>query len=416
MSDLAAEQVEGVPAGLPVEGLPDLAWPADESRLQLLREMREARGAFLDRASVRFSQSQPYRGLAPGVVADVVASVGGLYDTFLTCLDDDRGFTPEEMLRLEREGSKRAKQGVPLEGVEAMFRAGLQDAMSMLHDLATDAVNDNPAGMGVVANLDMTLAGLAMTAVAAMAEGHRKLQGDVARMISEFVASAAESEQRRTSTTATRYALVVLVPPHAADVVARASAVRALVDGRVLAVASPPVHAPRFHTAVAVCFTEDAELDDACSRVALEHGLSIVISRFRSVGEAIRNYDIVKEHLHLLGGPSVAPQVVHGRDITYRAMLHGLDDNITSMLIDSILGATVDLSDTERTDVIEQLDRSLDVWNNKTEMARALGTHRNSVYSFLNRVEELTGLRADDGRSALLLRVAVDAVNLRDQA
>lgn len=412
MNGGATEQFDGVPAGLPVKGRRALTWPADEIRSQLLREMREARQQLLDHVTARFSQFEPYRGLAPSVAADVLASIRRLYDTFLACLAESRDFTPEELTRLDREGSKRARQGIPLEAVEAMFRAVLQDAMSMLHDLATDAVDDNASGLAVVAKLDMTLAGLALTAIATMAEGHRKLHGDVAQMIGEFVANAAGPRSLRASQAEPRYALAVLVPPHPTDVAVSVSAARALGDGRVLAAGSPPVHLPQLHTAVASSFTEDAELEDVCSRVAHEHGVGIVMCRFRSVGEAIRKYDIVKEHLDLVRAPPGAPQVLHGRDIAYSAMLHGLDDDLASMLLDSVLGATLELSETERSDVIEHLDCSLSVWGNKTEMARALGRHRHSVYNFLARIEELTGLRPDDARGALLLRLAVDIQRL----
>lgn len=416
MKGVVGEPFEDAAAGLPPTEWHALDWPPVEIRSQLVHEMRGARLKFLDRTSARLSQSEPYQGLAPSVTADVLASIGRLYDTFMDCLAEGRDFSQREMATLEREGSKRAKQGIPLEAAESMFYAGLHDAMSVLHDLATDGVHGDSSGLTAVAKLHLAMARLALRAVHAMAEGHHQTQGDVAQMIGEFVTDTARQLRLRKSTAEPTYALVVLVPPQPTDVDVCVSAAAAFESGRVQVAASSPVYGPQLHAVVVACFNEDDDLEETCTRVAQEHSVGVVVCRFRFVGEAIRKYDIVKEHLQLLHEPSGAPQVVHEPDIAYQALLHGLNGDLTNMLLDPVLGATLELSETERVDVLEQLDCALSVWGSKTEMAHALGKPRTSVYSFLDRVERLTGLRVDDPRGALLLRLAVDIFNMRDQA
>jgi hypothetical protein len=412
---VVGEPFEDVPAGLRATEWHAFDWPPGEVRSQLVHEMRGARPEFLDRTSTRLGQSEPYLGLAPSVAADVLASIGRLFDTFLDCLAEGRDFSHSEMATLEREGSKRAKQGIPLEAVESMFYAGLHDAMSVLHGLATGAEHGDSSGLTAVAKLHLAMARLGWRAVHAMAEGHNKMQGDVARVIGEFVTETARQSRLREATAKPSYALVV-VPPRPTDVDVCVSAAAALESGRVQVGATSPVYGPQLHAVVVTCVTEGDDLEESCSRGAQDHSVRVAVCQFPSVGEAIRKYDIIKARLHLVHAPSSAPQVIHAPDIAYWAMLHDLGDDLTSMLVDPVLGATLALPDSERGVILEQLDAALGVWGNKAEMARALGRHRNTVYSFLERVEELTGRRIDDPRGWLVLRLAVDRSMLRDIA
>lgn len=345
---------------------------------------------------------------------EVRSGVHQVFELFVSCLEQDRGLTADELTAMQVVGVARARQGFRLSVIQCRFRVAFEVCYGeMLAAARAEADAGVAAGIiaDVVGELSASLVDLAFDALEAIAAGHwdqtqdralHQIHWESAVVESVLEGGREEGELQRLVHLTERdvelpAAIVVLVPVMAAN----ASEVLALSSG--LAAMLPDALTGYVRTqspAHAVLLVGGAHPDalnapgglrSQLEQFGREHGAALLLavgSRLAALGEVYRS---LRTSVDLLPRVAGGGGVVGTSDLRLYQTLAGIGDEVAATFVGQELGPIMRLPVEQRDPLLDLLRAMMDGDGTLAQAAEQLMLHPKGAAHRARRIAQLTG-------------------------
>lgn len=392
---------------------------AAEARAVLLSAMLDSTEEFRRLTHARLDVLPGYRAMPPATLAAVVDEITWSYRVFLDCVAQGRALAPLEVARLQATGESRAGQGVPLDELHRAFQTVLDDALTMLADLAREHAGEQPGSLEAVPGLSRELTGIALQVQNAMRDGHdaSDASSPSADMLSsqEWIRHMLSRRPRAARPTATppdRTDLVVVLPFSQDCEVARVldelpAAFRTALPG-------PTTPDPTPHAVALVDHGLDDQQAAACyADIAGRHAALVVHHTFDDPDQIDRHYGSIRPLLVAATRIVDEPGAIRLDEVVWVLQLAATSSELAQTYVRRVLGPV--LASRRHKRLLPTIREFVATNGTSEAAAQILSVDAKTVRNHLDQIAELTGhdLRTtglyDAQRALDLLRFHRDA-------